>query len=395
MDGGRAQAGRVTLTADVVVLGAGTFGAWSAWHLTRAGHRVVLLDPHGPGNARASSGGETRIIRMGYGADEAYTRFAQRSLDLWRGLFSDTGHALFHRTGVLWLAPEGHPATRDTVTTLGRLGVPHELLGPDDLARRYPQISFEEGMTGLVEPESGALMARRAIEAVVEDAVRQGCEYRLDGAVPLTGAASGHLHELRTLRAETCAADVFIFAAGPWLPKVLPDVVGERIFPTRQEVFFFGTPAGDPRFSPPACPTWIDFGRHEAYGMPDLDGRGFKVGLDRHGPPFDPDTGDRLPSAEGLARARACLAGRFPALTQAPLLEARVCQYENTSNGDFIVDRHPAFDNVWIVGGGSGHGFKHGPAVGEYCAGRIFGDRPEEPRFALSPKKTEQNRTVF
>src|SRR5947209_9922843 len=109
------------------------------------------------------------------------------------------------------------------------------------------------------------------------------------------------------------------------------------------------------------------------YGYPDLDTRGFKVAFDLHGPEFDPDTGDRFPSPQKSEGARAYVAERFPGLAKSPIVGSRVCQYENTSNGDVVIDRHPAFDNVWICGGGSGHGFKHGPAVGEYTAARVLG----------------------
>ena len=129
--------------------------------------------------------------------------------------------------------------------------------------------------------------------------------------------------------------------------------------------------------------------------MPDLESRGFKIALDHHGPPFDPDLGERVPTGEGITAARAYLARRFPALADAPLVEARVCQYENTSNGDFLVDRHPEHENVWLVGGGSGHGFKHGPAMGEHVAARVLGMAAQEPRFSLATKATLQNRTVF
>ncbi|MGD0361723.1 MAG: FAD-dependent oxidoreductase, partial [Bryobacteraceae bacterium] len=177
---------------------------------------------------------------------------------------------------------------------------------------------------------------------------------------------------------------------------IFPDLLASRIAPTRQEAFFFGTPPGDPRFIPPAMPVWIDFSDPRGpYGFPDLENRGVKIALDRHGPPIDPDTADRIPSADSLAAAREFLGQRLPALRHAPLVEARVCQYENTSNGDFLIDRHPDFDNVWLVGGGSGHGFKHGPAVGEYAAARILGGGPVDPRYALAGKLETRHRTVF
>jgi sarcosine oxidase len=393
MDRRGAQAFRVSDRFDVAVVGAGCFGAWCAWHLTRAGKRVVLLDAYGPANSRASSGGETRIIRMGYGSEEIYTRSALRSFELWRSLSSESRDPLFRPTGVLWLAPPGHGPTLSTASTLARLGVPHEVIDPTALRQRYPQMRLEEGTFGLLEPRSGVLMARRAVQAVVADALRGGCTFRRAAALPLSG--TGTLGALRTGEGEPVAADSFVLACGPWLPKVLPDLLGSRIFPTRQEVFFFGTPPGDRRFSPEQMPTWIDFGIHEAYGIPDLDGRGFKVAIDRHGPPFDPDAGDRLVSVSSLEEMRKFLRRRFPALAEAPLLETRVCQYENSSSGDFVVDLHPHFDNVWILGGGSGHGFKHGPAVGEHVAARILESAPAEPRYTLSAKASEQRRVVF
>jgi glycine/D-amino acid oxidase-like deaminating enzyme len=129
--------------------------------------------------------------------------------------------------------------------------------------------------------------------------------------------------------------------------------------------------------------------------MPDLENRGFKLAFDRHGEAIDPDTAERNLTKDSLELARAFLARRFPALAGAPLVEARVCQYENTSNGDFLIDRHPDFDNVWLVGGGSGHGFKHGPALGEYVATRVIEGGEIERRFTLATKETSRNRTVF
>jgi glycine/D-amino acid oxidase-like deaminating enzyme len=235
-------------------------------------------------------------------------------------------------------------------------------------------------------------MARSAVQAAVREGVHAGMTYRAAAVAP--PVIRGRLGSLRATDGSEIRAGTFVFACGPWLPKLFPDLLGARVFPTRQEVFFFGTPAADERFAPPRMPTWIDFGA-EIYGLPDLEHRGFKVAPDRHGGPIDPDTDERLVSAESTGRVRAFLARRFPALAAAPLVEARVCQYENTSNGDFLIDRHPDADNVWLVGGGSGHGFKHGPAIGEYVAKRIADGAPGEPRFSLKTKGTVQRRAVY
>jgi sarcosine oxidase len=259
---------------------------------------------------------------------------------------------------------------------------------------RYPQMEFASGAWGIFEPESGALMARRAVQAVVADAVRNGVAFLPE--VVVAPAGLGALASIRTGAGQAIRAGAFVFACGPWLPKLFPGLLGKRIELTRQEAFFFGTPPGDRRFAPPAMPVWIDFSDPRGpYGFPDLEDRGVKIALDQHGPPIDPDSADRIPSAVGLAAAREFLAGRFPALRHAPLLEARVCQYENTSNGDFLIDRHPDFANVWLVGGGSGHGFKHGPATGEYVTALLLNGAATEPRYSLATKAEAHHRSVF
>ncbi|HMJ24639.1 MAG TPA: FAD-dependent oxidoreductase [Pyrinomonadaceae bacterium] len=388
-------------TYDVAVIGAGVFGAWTAYQLQRTGMRVVLIDAHGPGNSRSSSGGESRIIRMGYGADEIYARSAQRSLRLWQELFARIDQRLFHRTGVLWLAQENDPYPVKTAETLSRLGISFEKLTTAEVRHRYPQIGLDGISWALLEPDSGVLLARQAVQGVHFAAVKTGVDYlqeKVSGTgVPPVIPAQGErkLDQIVTASGQRISAAHFVFACGPWLPKIFPALLADRIHSTRQEVFFFGAPAGDPRFTQPALPTWIDF-KDEAYGLPDLEGRGLKIAIDRHGPEFDPDSGDRMPTSEGLGEVRQYLARRLPDLKDAPVTETRVCQYENTSNGDFLIDLHPDFENVWLVGGGSGHGFKHGPVVGEYVAARITGSIDGiEPRFSLETKARERNRAVF
>jgi sarcosine oxidase len=379
-------------TFDVVVIGAGVFGAWTAWHLAKRGPRVALIDAYGPAHSRASSGGESRIIRMGYGADELYTLWAQQSLEQWKSFFAASKVPLFHETGVLWLGGEDDSQLRRTSATLRRCKVPFDELDRAALERKYPQVSFEDVRTGIFEPHSGVLLARRAVASLVEDALRLGVHYC--NAQVLKPEGSGRLEQVETSQGKRISAEQFVFACGAWLGKVFPEVLGKRIFPTRQEVFFFGIPAGDPRFAAPALPTWL-FQEDLFYGMPDIESRGLKIAYDGHGERIDPDTQSRIVTPVMRERVRGYVERRFPALKDAPIVETRVCQYENTSNGDFLIDQHPGMENVWFVGGGSGHGFKHGPAVGEYVAGRLLDRADPEPRFSLTTKARTQNRTVF
>ncbi len=362
---------------DCAVMGAGVFGAWIAYRLRRSGRTVALIDPYGPGNSRSSSGGETRIIRSSYGPDEIYSRWALRSLAAWKQVFEEAGQPrLFQQTGVLWTAPEHETRVGGTREALTNSNVPFEFLDHAQVNRRWPQIHFNEPVAGVFEPESGVLLARQAVQAVVEQAIRHGVEFHYTG---------------NGVRAHQA-----IYACGSWLPKIFPELLKERIHPTRQEVFFFGSSPGDRQFAPPAMPAWLHYGDPRGgYALPDVDGRGFKLAFDRHGPEIDPDTADRIVSAEALTEADAFIGERFPALRNAPIVESRVCQYENTSNGDFLLDRHPERENIWIAGGGSGHGFKHGPAVGEYMEQLLSGTAQAEPRFSFASKSAARARSVY
>jgi len=379
-------------SSDVAVIGAGVFGAWTALQLRRTGRSVILVDAFGAGNSRSSSSGASRLLRLGYGDQALYSRWAQRSLYEWQELFRNCRQQLFERTGVLWLARPDDPATDATIETLRLLHVPFELLERPELESRYPQLGFGPVTRGLLEPEAGVIMARRAVQAVVGQAVKQSVDYREVSVSP--PVETEHVNSLLTSDGDRIRAGTYVFACGAWLPKLFPTLLQNLIHPTRQEVFFFGSAPGDRRFTATQIPAWVDFAGG-VYGVPDLEGRGFKIGLDHHGPSFDPDTGTRQVSDDALQVARMILAKRVPALERAPLLEAHVCQYSNSWNGDFLIDQHPDIDNLWMVGGGSGHGFKHGPAVGEYVAKQITNAIAPQPRFTLAAHRPTRQRRIY
>jgi sarcosine oxidase len=381
-------------TYDFAVIGAGVFGAWTARQLHRTGARVVLLDAYGPANSRASSGGETRAIRMGYGPDELYTRWARESLPAWRQLEIETGVQMFHQTGVLWLSEDSDAYTLKMLDVLKAQGVACEKLGREEIGNRYPELHFDHVSWGVLEPESGLLMARRSVQTLVEQLKHEGVDYRhaTVGSLQL----SGKLSELKTAEGYRISAGNYIFACGPWLPRIFPDLLTGRIFPSRQEIFFLGPPAGSNSFAPLRMPVWL-YHQHPyiPYALPDMEGRGFKIAFDLHGEAIDPDLEQRVVSEASILRLRTFVAKHIPSLTHAPIVETRVCQYENTWNGDFLIDRHPQAENVWMVGGGSGHGFKHGPAVGDYVVSRIMGRTLAESRFSLESKQAQQQRAVY
>lgn len=378
---------------DVVVVGAGVFGLWTAHHLHRAGARVTLVEAYGPGHSRSSSGDETRIVRCGYGGDAIYSELARRSLEQWRALDATLGgreEALWHPCGVLWMAA-GHDAyTQATAATLRRLDYGVQTLDADAVGSRFPGMRTDGIAAALFEPAGGVVLARRAVRALAGELARAGVRLLHHRAAPAPGDPRlVHLSDGSRL-----SPDHVVWACGAWLPGVLPDLLGGRIRPTRQVVLYFGAGGGDDRFEPSRWPAWIDFPAG-VYGTPDVNGRGVKVGIDEHGPAIDPDADDRIPDAASIRKARAWLAQRIPLLADAPVVEARVCAYENTDTGDFLIDRHPEHANVWIVGGGSGHGFKHGPAVGELATRMIGAGAAPEPRFTLRFRTSDARRSVY
>ena len=367
----------------VVVVGAGAFGGWTALMLRRAGMDVTLVDAWGPGHARASSGGETRILRGTYGDRAIYTRMAARAMQLWREHDDRSHRQFFHRVGALWIFSGDASFGETSIEPMRAAGLPAEWIDPDEARSRWPHVSFEGVTRVLWEPHAGFALARRACEHVVETLVAEGGRYAV-GRVRPPRTDGAPLAAITLDGGEPLAGDRFVFAGGPWLGALFPDAVGARIRPSRQESFYFGTPAGDARWLPPQMPVWVDYGSRMVYGIPGNANRGFKVADDTYGATFDPTHGDRAHTPEMLAEARAFLRQRFPALGDAPLLGSEVCQYELTSDSHFLIDRHPAAPNVWIVGGGSGHGFKMGPALGEYVTRLVLAQAEPDPAFRLS-----------
>ena len=372
----------MTSKPHIAVVGAGAFGAWTALYLRRGGAWVTLMDAWGPGNSRASSGGETRVIRGAYGPDQPYTRLAARALELWKAHESQWKRKFFFPIGVLWMVEGDGAFERGSLPVLKDAGIRFEQLSANEMSHRWPQINFENVSWGIYEPHSGYLLARASVEAVVEQFAAEGGEYRL-AAVAAQGLDSGDWRELALSDGSRLTADQYVFACGPWLGQLFPQTIGPHFVSTKQDVFFFGTPAADPRFNEDQIPVWADHGDHFMYGIPGNQGRGFKLADDTRGPEFNPTSGQRLVSEDQLAEARRYLAYRFPGMKDAPLVETRVCQYENSTDHNYIIDRHPANSKVWIVGGGSGHGFKHGPALGEMVARLVLKEERAEAVYQL------------
>jgi glycine/D-amino acid oxidase-like deaminating enzyme len=369
---------------DVVVVGAGNFGTWTALHLRRMGARVTLIDQYGPGNSRSSSGGETRGVRTSYGDVPhglQWGRWAARAIERWKAW--DEEHSreaqrpLFYTTGDLIMRAEMEPFLEETMANWDAMGHPYEVLAPEDIRYRWPVIGTPDVAVALYEPAAGVVRARRAIESVARVFQLEGGEIRT-GRVRIGHVTDRTIGDVELEGGERLSAGAFVFALGPWFPKFFPQLMGKRLsMRTLGHVYYFSTPPGDESFRYPNLPSYNVPG---VTGWPALsrDSRGFRIRTGSH-TGEDPDTSIRLIDPEHHAQPREVLAKYFPALAERPINETRACHYTGTVSGNFIIDLHPDFENGWLGGGGSAESFKQGPVLGEYIAGRVLGteDDPE------------------
>jgi sarcosine oxidase len=368
---------------DFVVVGAGTFGMWTALNLVRLGATVTVVDPYGPGNSRSTSGGETRGVRTSYGDRQhglQWVYWADEAIRRWKQWDEEGSELLlprlFFQSGDLIMREEMEPYLEDTMAHWDTVGIDYEAFGPDEINKRWPWIRTEGITTALYEPQAGVVRARRAIESVATRFVQEGGEITLARAA-LGGSSGGRLDDVVLDGETSLSGSTFILALGPWFPKVLPELMGKRLRIPIGYVFYFGIQ--DSRWMFPNMPS---YGVPGCTGWPALgpDHRGFRVRTGgKQGD--DPDTSDRWADADSHERPREVIERYFPDLIGAPINETRACHYEFGPNGNFLVDRHPDYDNVWLAGAGSAEAFKQGPVLGEYIAKRVMGN-DEQPELA-------------
>ena len=269
-----------------------------------------------------------------------------------------------------------------TLPFMQKHGLSYQYFSKKETSQRFPYINVEDLNHLVFDPYGGYLKAREGCQAVMEAFVGEGGNY-INALAKPTKIQNERMSSVSLSDGTSFTADTFVFACGSWLGQVFPDVLANTITCTKQEAYYFGVPASHASLFE-TMPAWIDLdGKDFYYGIPSNAYRGFKIGVDRRGETFDPTNGKRMLNMEVYEKASSFIAHRFPALKNAPLVENRVCPYENSPDGNFILDTHPEAENCWFLGGGSGHGYKHGPALGELAAKVISGNKALEPLFQM------------
>jgi sarcosine oxidase len=403
---------------EIVVIGSGVWGSFTALNLQRMGARVTVVDAYGPGNGRSTSGDETRGVRSSYGdktgqLGEQWTLWARESMNLWKQFDEEWGRYLrlnlFHVTGDLIMRTEWDNFQLRCKVWWDKNKIPYEVLNPDDVRKSFPVIGMDDITAVLYEPDAGVVRARRATQAASAAFEKLGGKIIIGRATP-SKISNGRLEEISLDTGETLRADTFVYCVGPWLGKTFPDIFAKKTRVPIGYVVYFATPVGDHRFTFPNIPS---FNFPGVTGWPALpvDNRGFRVrGTERAPTPptppgqladagsnlanagargagggggqqqevplaqQDPDTSDRWADQARVDGSRRFVAHRFPLLKDAPVAQTHSCHYESTSSGNFIIDKHPQMSNVWIAAGGNAEGFKFAPKVGNYVAGRVLGN---------------------
>jgi len=382
---------------DVVVVGAGNFGLWTALNLQRMGARVTVIDQYGPGNSRSASGGETRGVRTSYGDRPQglqWGQWAARAIQKWKDWDEEYTEAqlprLFHTTGDIIMRDEMTPFLEDTVLNWETMGHDHEILTADEIRYRWPVIHTPDVNVGIYEPAAGVVRARRAMESVARVFEQEG------GQIIVQRAAMGRVEGRQVVDIELEGGDrvtggLFVFALGPWFPKFFPALMGRRLSNrSLGHVYYFSTPPGDESYRWPNCPSYNVPGVTGWPVMPN-DARGFRIRTGGHRGD-DPDNSVRWVDSSFHDRPRSVLAKYFPALAERVINETRACHYTGSVSRNFIIDEHPEYDNGWLAGGGSAESFKQGPVLGEFIAGRVMGTETDEElneSFALLEEEFE------
>jgi sarcosine oxidase len=361
------------VTASAVVVGAGAFGVAAADALARRGWAVTIVERFAPANARGSSGDRTRLLRLSHGDDDDHGDWllssAARGIAGWRALAEEEGVELVEPTGLVVLATEPGGAEDRAADRLERAGVDHARLTPREVKSLIPELAVDDLAFALYEPGASVIRATDAVLALLARAERNGAQLRL-GTARLDGPGCVRFE------GERIGADVVVWACGAWLGTLFPSEAPVRA--ARQTVIHWHAPA-----SFRGVPAWFDA---ELYGFPDLDGLGMKAVSHRPGASFDLERDARLPGHDEVDAVARAFARRFPALGRPTPLWARVMPYEMTPDGYFVIGPSAEHARHWILGGGSGHGFKHAPALGEHLADLLEGRGAAEPRLAPGPR---------
>ena len=381
----------------VAVIGSGIWGACTAYFLNKEGCDVELYDMWGPGNSRSGSGGASRIIRLAYGNDEIYTELTNNSFNFWQELTDESERELYNECGMLWMVSQNDSNyIKNSKKHIENRGHSLVQIEKTEAKQKYPEINFDDINEIYFEKKAGALMASRCCKNVVRKYQSEGGKFYLGKVKIFEDKLNSK--ESFTFNDKVINADKFVIACGPWNRVLFPKMLGSKTYISRQEVYYFSVPNSNANnYNLSNIPCWLDLNENNPsyYGIPFHLNKGFKIAYDERSTIFDPDKDDRIPLTHLVERTKKYFYNRFPKLHGLPIAETRVCQYENSLDGNYIINYHEDNDNVLILSGSSGHGFKLGPGLGELVKNIITSDIKIPNFFNISRLKNIKTESQY
>ena len=371
---------------NAIVVGLGAMGSATLYHLALRGWRVLGLEQFGPGHITGSSHGDSRIIRETYFEHPLYVPLVRRAHTLWRELEERSGESLMTITGGLMIGPADGVVVRGTLRSAVEHVLPHEILAPDEVRKRFPAFAPAENLVTVLDPRAGVLNPDACNNAHVTLARNAGAETRFNESL-LDWVADDDGVRVTT-SSGVYGADRLVLAVGPWTGQLLPDLLLPLTI-ERQVVFWLDPERDQASYEVGHMPIFAyEYRRGDiCYGFPRLD-RGVKASVMHDGETaLNPEEVDRTVDKIEEKPLRAALRPILPVLSDAPVRESEVCLFTNTPDHDFIVDFHPFFPQVLISSPCSGHGFKFASAIGEIQADLLT---KGETRFDLSPFRIDR-----
>ena len=346
---------------EYIVLGLGGLGSGAAYWLSkRAGADVLGIEQFELGHVRGESQDHSRIIRLSYHLP-VYVELAKRAYESWDALAADAAEPLVLRTGGLDLGPiSGAIPLQGYADSMSQAGVPYEWLDAGEIMRRWPQWKLADDIHGIYQAAAGIAMASRANAAHQRMAREHGATLLEHTRVTAVGSANGEVQVYSG--GVTYTGRQLIVAAGPWSPNVLACLgVALPLEITQEQVTYFASPDSS-AFAPGRFPVWIWMDDPSYYGFPVFGEKGPKAARDAGGKPVTAESRTFEPDPQAIRLLREFLAKFLPGAL-GPELYTKTCLYTLTPDRDFVIDRVPGHDNVWIAIG-AGHAFKFASVIG-------------------------------
>ena len=366
----------------VAVIGAGSMGSQAMWRLAARGAEVIGYDRYAPGHDRGAAGGESRIFRAVHLGDPGYIPLLRLADGLWEQLQAETGRSLRRRSGCLVMGETASPAMRLLLSTSATHRLDHEVLDRDALARRYPQHRLPDGHTAVLDRMGAVIRPEASVQAAATRAEQLGARLHrytpVREVVPATGGG------VRIVTDDgTDHVDAAVVTVGPWINTLLPDL--PRTVDVRRVICSWHLPTRHDWFAGGA-PSFVRATPHDCFGLPSPDGMSVKLGLSfaRHLPVPEPERLDRTVRPEELGTFRELISELMPDLNPDPI---RMSAYMEgyTESGNPLVGHLPGENDIIVMAGFSGSGFKISPAMGEIAADLALDGTTDHPVDFLAP----------